>query len=100
VGAHAQTLLDKGATSGTILTGELWGDGDDGDVMQGAIPVHPGEELSPSGILRAQSERLAFFSSHQNLNNALSCRSQRPTGAFYALGLTREDQATETSSSP
>ena len=50
MGAHRQALLDPCTTGGTILRGELWGDGNDGDLMQVPIVLHPLQEGAPTGI--------------------------------------------------
>src|SRR5438128_8438686 len=48
-----ECLLHPLSTARTILTGVLWGDGDDGHIMHDAVGFHPGEEVPPGGIIDA-----------------------------------------------
>ena len=50
---YAQRLLDRRATVGAVLTGELRGNSHDGNPMQRPIVLDPGEECSPSRIVNA-----------------------------------------------
>ena len=50
---YAQRLLDRRATVGAVLTGELRGNSHDGNPMQCPIMLDPGEECSPSRIVNA-----------------------------------------------
>ncbi len=50
---HTQALPDSHATRTTILTREVWGDGNGGKSMEGCVVGGPAQEHAPCGITDA-----------------------------------------------
>ena len=56
VRTHTQSLLHERTTGTTVLTGVLWGNRSDRNVMQHAIVLDPEQEPAPSSIVNGLSE--------------------------------------------
>src|SRR6266487_1679448 len=48
-----ERFLDALSTARTILTGIVWGDGDDRYIVHNAVGLHPSKELTPCSIMNA-----------------------------------------------
>ena len=55
-----ERFLHTLSTARTILTGVLWGDGDDRHIMHDAVGLHPAEELPPCRIMDALGQFVVF----------------------------------------
>ncbi len=53
MGSGRESFLDALSTAGTILTGVVWCDRDDRDIVHHPVGLHPVEELPPGGIVDA-----------------------------------------------
>src|SRR5437588_12774576 len=51
-----ESFLDTLSTSGAILTGVVWCNGDDRDIVHHAVGLHPSKELSTCGIVDTLGE--------------------------------------------
>src|SRR2546425_10753706 len=101
-----ERLLHALSTARTVLTGILWGDGDDGHLMHDAIGLHPTEEVPPCRIMDALGELmildqvtdLQVFVGNQVVRR--DERVRRLTGEIFTLPLHFQRGFREASSCP